>query len=60
MALKLYTSMVKGLRLKVRRFWELFLMFVEVTGEKLIGGLILNMVFVGFALIKVDFIVNEP
>ena len=48
MALKLYTSMVKGLRLKVRRFWELFLMFVEVTGEKLIGGLILNMVFIEF------------
>ena len=30
--------MAKGLKLKVRKFWELFPTFVEVTGEKLGGG----------------------
>ena len=30
--LKLYTSVVKGLKLKVRKFWELTPTFVEVTG----------------------------
>ena len=35
---KFYTSVAKGLKLKVRRFWGLILTFVEVTGEKLIGG----------------------
>ena len=35
--LKLYTSVSKGLKLKVRKFWELILTFVEVTGEKLVG-----------------------
>ena len=34
MALKFYTSVAKGLKLKVRMFF----MFVEVTGEKLVGG----------------------
>ena len=38
MALKFYTSVAKGLRLKVRNFWGLILTFVEVTGEKLVGG----------------------
>ena len=33
-ALKFYTSVAKGLKLKVRMFF----MFVEVTGEKLVGG----------------------
>ena len=37
MALKFYTSVAKGLKLKVRKSWELSLMFVEVTGENLIG-----------------------
>ena len=27
------------LKLKVRRFWGLLSSFVEVTGEKLVGGL---------------------
>ena len=36
--LKLYTSVTKGLKLKVRKFWRLNPTFVEVTGEKLIGG----------------------
>ena len=37
-ALKIYTSMAKGLKLKVRKFLGLLPMFVEVTGEKLIRG----------------------
>ena len=32
------TSVVKGLKLKVRKFSGLILTFVEVTGEKLVGG----------------------
>ena len=35
--LKLYTSVAKGLKLKVRKFWELNPTFVEATVEKLIG-----------------------
>ena len=33
MALKFYTSVAKGLKIKVMKFF----MFVEVTGEKLVG-----------------------
>ena len=33
--LKFYTSVAKGLRLKVRKFWGLIPTIVEVTGEKL-------------------------
>ena len=33
--LKFYTSVAKGLKLKVRKFLGLIPMFVEVTGEKL-------------------------
>ena len=36
--LKFYTSVAKGLKLKVRKFWGLIPMFVEVTGEKLVGS----------------------
>ena len=36
--LKFYTSLSKGLKLKVRKFWGLTPTFVEVTGEKLVGG----------------------
>ena len=36
--LKFYTSVVKGLKLKVRKFWELIRKFAEVTEEKLVGG----------------------
>ena len=39
MALKFYTSVAKGLKLKVRKFWGLIPTFVEVTEKKLIGGL---------------------
>ena len=32
-----YTSVEKGLKLKVRKFWGLIPTFVEVTGEKPVG-----------------------
>ena len=35
--MKFYTSVVKGLKLIVRKFCGLSLTFVEVTGEKLVG-----------------------
>ena len=35
---KLSTSVAKGLKLKIRKFWVWNLTFVEVTGEKLVGG----------------------
>ena len=38
MTLKFYTSIGKGLKLKVRKFLRLIFLFVEVTGEKLVGG----------------------
>ena len=41
MTLKFYISMVKELKLKVRKFSGLIPTFVEVTGEKLVGGLLL-------------------
>ena len=37
MGLKFYTSVTKGLKLKVRKFLELILTFIEVTGENLVG-----------------------
>ena len=36
--LKCYDSVAKGSKLKVRRFWGPVPSFVEVTGEKLVGG----------------------
>ena len=33
---KFYISVVKGLELKVSKFWGLIFTFVEVTGEKLV------------------------
>ena len=39
MALQFYTSVRKWLKLQARKFWRLIPTFVEVTGEKLIGGL---------------------
>ena len=38
MRLKFYTSVAKESKLKVRKFCELISTFLEVTGEKLIGG----------------------
>ena len=37
MALKYYTSVAKGLKLKVRKFWGRNPTFVEVTEKKLVG-----------------------
>ena len=34
MALKIFRSVEKRLKLKVRKFWEVILNFVEVTGGK--------------------------
>ena len=39
MALKFYTSLAEGLKLKLRKFCRLIITFVKVTGEKLIGEL---------------------
>ena len=39
--LKFHSSVEKGLKLKVRNFWELIPTFVEVTGEKLVGKVFL-------------------
>ena len=36
--LTFYTSLWKGLKLKVKKFWGLIPTFVEVTGEKLVWG----------------------
>ena len=35
---KFCTSVTKGLKLKVRKFWRPNPTFVKVTGEKLVGG----------------------
>ena len=35
--MKLYSSVAKELTLNVRKVWGVFLTFVQVTGEKLIG-----------------------
>ena len=40
MNLKFYTSVAKVLKLKLRKFWLLIATFVEVTGKKLVGGLL--------------------
>ena len=37
MNLKFYTSVAKGLKVNVGKFWGLVPTFVEVTGEKLLG-----------------------
>ena len=39
MALQFYTSVAKGLKLKVIKFWRLIPTFVEVTRENWQGGL---------------------
>ena len=41
MVLKFYTSVTKGLKLNVRKFLGLIPMFVEATGEKLVGSVFL-------------------
>ena len=37
MRLKFYTSVAKGLKLKVRKFWGIIPAFVEVTGGKMLS-----------------------
>ena len=39
MALKFKTSVDKGLKLKVRKFWALFRSFVEVIEKKHVAGI---------------------
>ena len=39
MALKFNSNVAEKLKLKVRKFWEVIPIFVEVIREKLIGGL---------------------
>ena len=39
-AFKCYTSVTKGLKLKVRKFWGLIPTFVEVPREKLVDALL--------------------
>ena len=38
MAFAFYKSVVKRLKLKVRKFWGLYSTFARVTAEKLVGG----------------------
>ena len=38
MAINCYAGVGKGLKLKARNCWGLIPTFVEVTGEKLVGG----------------------
>ena len=40
--LKFYTSVAKGLKLKIRMFWGLILTSVQITGEKLVGKVFLH------------------
>ena len=37
MNFKFYNSVAKGLKIKIRNFFELNPMFAEVTGKKLVG-----------------------
>ena len=39
MALKFNTNVAERLKLKVRNFWELITIFVEIIRGKLVGGL---------------------
>ena len=40
MVLKFYNRVEKVVNLKFKKFWKLISMFVEVTGEKLVGDLL--------------------
>ena len=52
MALKSYTNVAKGLKLKVRKFLGLLPTFVEVTGEKLEGvGFCLPQSYIGLKIV---------
>ena len=43
MALKICTNVAERLKLKVRNFWKLIPIFVEVIREKLVGRLFLTL-----------------
>ena len=43
MTSKFNTNVAERLKLKVRKFWELIPIFVEVIREKLVGGLFLTL-----------------
>ena len=45
--LQFYTNLTKRLKLKVRKFWMLIPTFVEVTGEKLVGGVLAPPFWIG-------------
>ena len=47
MGLTFYANVAKGLKLKVRKFWELICTFVEVIGEKLVGSLFAPLSWIG-------------
>ena len=40
MVVKFYNSVEKVVNLKFKKIWKLISMFVEVTGEKLVGDLL--------------------
>ena len=42
-ALKFFSRVVKGSKLKVRKFWELILKFVKITGEELVKVVFLHL-----------------
>ena len=43
MALKFNTNLAERLKLKVRKFWELIPIFLEVIREKLVRGLFITL-----------------
>ena len=59
MNLKFYTSVAKGLKLKVRKFWGLFRTFVEVTGKKLLARVSLplpRLSWIGLKYFQIPFV----
>ena len=52
MNLKFYTSLAKGLKLKVRKFCGLIHTFAEFTAEKLEGGLFASPSWIGLSLYR--------
>ena len=51
--LKFYTSIVKWLKLKVRKFWGIVCTFAEVTEDKLVGAIFTPVPLPPFTLINV-------
>ena len=60
MTLKFYTSEAKVLKLKVKKLLGVILMFVEVTGKKLVGEAFPPPAFwIGLILVCLVVIVND-